>query len=392
MRETSHVRSYPARAIPTPRLPPRSTLYRLDPDGLGAERVESLTSYVSRLAAAHLVKPTWLLKSASIDVPSKGARALNGLCTTTVMAVHALEELTQVSDLAALTLLPWKGVFSSVNSLAATQRWCPRCLADWQRRGAVVCYPLLWSITTVRWCELHQSRLVSRCPNRDCASAVDLLAPPGRCSRCFAWLGCDSPDGSDDLNEDPDSWFTHATAQVLKRGQREGGLPAPEDMRAISLWLFEVVGNGRWESLRKRLGLSSAIIYSWRTGKALPSLEMFLTLCSRLNLEPDDLLDADRLKRLDPIVIRCASGAHARAAPRKPNEHPDLEFLRMHLEAALQVPLPFTPSLDQVAGDVGVGCELIRYHFPDLAKAVSLRRQVRTRSSARPINGGVVLR
>ena len=219
-----------------------------------------------------------------------------------------------------------------------------------------------------------------------------LLAPPGRCSRCFAWLGCEPSEGCDELNEKAESWFTDATAQVLKRGQDGGSVPAPDQMRAMSLWLFEVVGNGRWESLRKRLGLSPAIVYSWRTGKALPSLEMFLTLCSRLNVEPDDLLNADRLKRVDPVVVRCASGAHARAAPRKSNEHPDLELLRMHLEAVLQVPLPFAPALDQVASDLGIGCQVIRYHFPDLAKAVSLRRQVRTRSSARPINGAVVLR
>ena len=34
------------------------------------------------LAAAHLVKPAWLLKSVSISAPTKAARALNGTCGT----------------------------------------------------------------------------------------------------------------------------------------------------------------------------------------------------------------------------------------------------------------------------------------------------------------------
>lgn len=40
-----------------PAIPPRSRLYRLEPVGIGTPYVESLTSYIARLAAEHCVTP-----------------------------------------------------------------------------------------------------------------------------------------------------------------------------------------------------------------------------------------------------------------------------------------------------------------------------------------------
>src|SRR5712691_263199 len=55
----------PARAAPPPRSrlapPPRSRLYRLEPIGIGTPAVESLSSYLNRLAQAHCVMVTTLI-------------------------------------------------------------------------------------------------------------------------------------------------------------------------------------------------------------------------------------------------------------------------------------------------------------------------------------------
>src|SRR6266566_5087576 len=47
--------------VSIPPIPPRSRLYHLEPIGIGTPYVESLTSYVARLAAAHSVHPRDLL-------------------------------------------------------------------------------------------------------------------------------------------------------------------------------------------------------------------------------------------------------------------------------------------------------------------------------------------
>jgi len=121
------------------------------------------------------------------------------------------------------------------------------------------------------------------------------------------------------------------------------------------------------------LGLSGDVLFRWRKGKSLPSLDMFLTFCSRLDLEPDDVLGTDAPKRLDPNAIRATSVSLVRAAPRRLNEHPDLKLVRIHLERALEMELPSAPALDHLAADIGVSSQLIRYHFPELARAICMR-------------------
>lgn len=47
---------YPNLDLKRPQIPERSTLYSLEPIGVGTPHCESLTSYLTRLASAHCVK------------------------------------------------------------------------------------------------------------------------------------------------------------------------------------------------------------------------------------------------------------------------------------------------------------------------------------------------
>ena len=335
------------------------------------------------------MKPSWLLGDVALYVSARGARVLNGACGTTVGIVRALEDATSMAPLAGLTLLPFDKVMSSMNSLASSQRWCPRCLREWQLRGIPAHWPLLWCLTTVRGCDRHQCQLATSCPNPDCGLSIDLFAPPGRCRRCGTWLGLDRAEGNHAGADDASGvWFTDASLGLLELAQDERGIPTPEHMQRVFRWFFEVVGNGSWDGLRKRLGFSSAIVYSWRTGRALPSLDMFLTFCYRLNLEPDGLLNLDAFRRLDAEAIQAASVSHRRAAPRRTNQHPDLRQAREYLERMLHAELSRAPGLNQVADDLGVGSQVLRYHFPDLARAVSRRWQAGVRERRRTGQSG----
>ena len=358
-------------------VPARSALYRLSPIGLGTERVEALSSYVARVAAAHLVKPSWLLKSFGASVSAKDTRVLNGACVTTGRVVELLEQRTQLGDLASLTFLPWGNVLSTLNSLSTNQGWCPRCLESWRSEGIPIHYPLLWCLTTVRWCVVHGCRLASQCPGPECGAPIELYAAAGRCRRCFAWLEqADSRVQPLPLSDETDRWFTLASAILVKRGQQPGGVLSYESMRRVFTWLFEVVGDGHWDGLSKRLALSDDILLRWRSGRSLPGIDMFLTFCRRLNIEPDDLLSRDAVGRLDPAALRMEPATHLRAAPRKPNRHPDLRLVRRRLRQALRTDLADAQPLERVAADLGVGSQLLRYHFPELARAISAQWRI----------------
>ena len=59
--------AYELWSIAPPNLPTRSRLYSLLPMGIGIALVESLTSYMMRLAEAHAVSPGTLVRQASVS-------------------------------------------------------------------------------------------------------------------------------------------------------------------------------------------------------------------------------------------------------------------------------------------------------------------------------------
>src|SRR5260370_35013125 len=105
-----------------PHLPPRSRLYRLEPIGMGTPYVESLTSYIVRLADAHCVTPKALVMYEIL--PSQGqavtalkhysrlnmfwrenASTLNGFSSIARGGVEALQSLTTCDKRGFLTML-----------------------------------------------------------------------------------------------------------------------------------------------------------------------------------------------------------------------------------------------------------------------------------------------
>ena len=125
-----------------PLLPKPSRLFHLEPIGLNTGYVESLTSYVARLAEAHSVPPGTLLamevkpmlKNSRDENPlnshsiatlygQASVRALNGTQTRARQLVKALEALTLRRDLQFLTLLPWAFVFPVLGLLKRFQAW-----------------------------------------------------------------------------------------------------------------------------------------------------------------------------------------------------------------------------------------------------------------------------
>src|SRR5438105_13804339 len=93
-------------------MPPRSRLYSLEPIGIGTPQTESLTSYISRLAAAHGVRVRDLVLDELLahirrpHMPDTShselldsfwrceTRALNSTRSLARRMVHALEEET----------------------------------------------------------------------------------------------------------------------------------------------------------------------------------------------------------------------------------------------------------------------------------------------------------
>ena len=160
----------------------RSILYNLEPIGLGTPYVESLTSYISRLAFAHNINVSTLLKGTVVPITekkylknnlSKGVfgstpKYINGNSQVSQDYVDVFEKLTGRNDLQFLTMLNWSAIFPQ-NTIGNHRKWCPVCLEKMYNESKEVYEPLIWYLTDVNKCDIHEVILeneIHRCDLR----------------------------------------------------------------------------------------------------------------------------------------------------------------------------------------------------------------------------------
>lgn len=160
-----------------PPIPAPSPLYALVPIGIGTALVESMTSYIARLAEAHCLFPGVLMRkiiapfaqihlvgtrgSTSMDT-GKATGAFNSAHHRARCVVNTLESLTGQQGLHALTMLPWTEVFPLFGLIRPDRAWCPYCLEEWRTSERIVYEPLLWAIQAVK--NLRSARVSIRDP------------------------------------------------------------------------------------------------------------------------------------------------------------------------------------------------------------------------------------
>ena len=194
---------FPTVDLTLPMIPPRSRLYPLAPLGVGGPDVESLTSYLTRLANAHCVP---LNKLAELEFApllnrlgpttrakfNSSAKSLNGVSDWTAMTISVLEKLTHREGLRYLTLYPWRKVLVREKLLRPHLAWCPSCYTEWRQAGQTLYNPLYWHLEMVKICAYHQQALCCRCPQPDCQRQLPLVNNTGKlgyCPYCRGWLG-----------------------------------------------------------------------------------------------------------------------------------------------------------------------------------------------------------
>ncbi|TEB10646.1 TniQ family protein [Pelotomaculum propionicicum] len=190
--------TYESWSLTLPTIPPRSRLYHLEPVGIGTPYVESLTSYISRLADAHsLYTSTLVLRelakasSQPIYTGFDRSSAINGLINMATSWVSALESLTLRNDLRFLTMLTWAEVLPAVGLTRKWKAWCPTCFEEWRMAEQPIYDPLLWTLQVIKVCPYHRQYLQLKCPycNQDDIPLLTWRSRPGYCPKCEQWLG-----------------------------------------------------------------------------------------------------------------------------------------------------------------------------------------------------------
>lgn len=277
-------------------------LYRLEPIGIGTPLVESLSSYVQRLADAHAVSASHLVKyeinpllkfgQLRPENSSVGARSkimmICGLSRIAHEWVNAIESLTFVNGLRFLTLLPFEHLFQEKGLFDRPTDWCSKCIEEWTRQGKPIYWPLIWRMLPVKICPVHLTPLESKCVN--CSGASAPLRPfstPGYCPSCGRWFGS-SAYYQQELHGDKyyNFWAARNVSELLAAGPNI----AKQDGRTavVSEWLEYIIRTGikrvGIRSLARAFSVRSVQLEAWLEGRQRPKLGELLYICWFLRL------------------------------------------------------------------------------------------------------------
>lgn len=380
--------------------PSHSRLYTIEPIGMGTPNVESLTSYMSRLAEAHSVSLRTLtiqellplLKCDYLSNPfgntlgsfwKEAVRALNGTGALARNWVQALELLTLRTDLQHLTFLPWSSVLTPQRQMRFNRAWCPDCFIDWQTKGEPIYEPLLWNVSAVPLCLRHQRTLVEQCPYPDCHTTLPVLASvfnSGYCSKCSRWLGVITTDpSSTTLTTEQwhwQIWVTKTVGELISHNKDLTTAPHLENIPDLLAASREQVAGGRLQNLAEKLQLSRRTLTAWQSSKQIPQIESLMRLCYWCGVSLYDLFTS-RTGTLDYANLKIHSLPDI-PNPTRNRRLPipfDVVRIRQRLEAVLACEEQPPPSMRTVAKSLNYSPRELREKFPELNRAISIRRK-----------------
>jgi hypothetical protein len=383
-------------------IPARSTLYALEPMGMGTALGESLSSYITRLAAAHCIFPGVLMnKVVEPLVQGKNVRlvhlshgektnVLNGTGLRATLTVECFEALTQRRDLRHLTLLSWTEVLFIRGLIHGTKVWCPRCYEEWREMGQIVYDPLLWVLQPVTTCVRHRIALSQRCPYQDCGRRLPALcwrSYPGYCAYCQRWLGT-SPGAAlkTSITETEHVWQQWVTEQIgalVALSPRISVSPSKKHVAETLTFLLQQIFGGRSAALAHTLKLPRPIVNHWFHGR-FPQIDMLLHMCYVLGLSLDAFLLQDAT-----MLHPCVREVHEHLLNGKRVKIGNIIQESQNMQHALEDILAGNtyppPSLAKVAMQLGHDVHVLSRWHPALCQAICIRHKEYTqqRTAAR---------
>ena len=388
--------------VTVPPLPSRSRLYHLEPIGIDTPGVESLTSYMLRLAEAHCISLRdlaiseilpLLTQTGEVGAPALfsygallgNAQALNGMSIMATSGVRALEKLTLYKDLQLLTMLPWANVISKYGIFRTSQAWCPLCYEEWHINKETIYNPLLWSLKVVRVCLHHKRILNERCPSLQCQKPIPILHSRSRlgyCPYCNHWLGnvadVDVTPPETIINEKLEQavWNATAIGELLEVAPCLSSPLQKEDLVLAINSLISRMPVKKAVSLTRLLNRKSvSTVVLWQKGLEIPRMNTLLQIC---HLQ-DASLRQIFFREVDGVFLTISEEHKKlnRELDIEPKKiYPDFEETQKALEAILASDEEPFPSIKEVARRLGYRNKSTLYkRFPELTYAIAAKHQ-----------------
>lgn len=357
---------------------PRSVLHALEPIGLGTPEVESLTSYFCRLANSHACTTNDLTQLV-IDKVEQGRwntyqagdgksrfvwheRSVSGVGDGALTWASVLSELTGVSGLDRLTLLPLRLVLAPKALMAQQARWCPHCLDEDLRSGRTPYLRLAWDIGVNKFCAIHRTPLVNLCGQckRSNIRHTANFVVPGWCTACDHFLGYPEPLGLDKKGHDE-------AAISLEQSQKIGELLAASsdglelrfqaDLQGLHTAiekLTEEMDGGVCAHFAKRIGMRKSTIHHWRIERSALTLHALVRLSIHCDISLPQLVQGRLEQWKAPPELRQLGLSFSypqKRGHRTPRQH-DWVAIRSYLRNQLESPV--VRSLAEIALDLDI--------------------------------------
>jgi hypothetical protein len=373
-------------------VPTRSRFYHLEPGGIVTGEIESLTSYIARLAAAHSITVSALARwaiaplanisavsgsSGKHDLIGQAGSSINSNGEIAAECALILGLLTQRESLAELTMRFTSGWLATRPLITRRQRWCSRCLKEMNESTQLCYYPLLWHLEQCWICPEHETALESQC--RQCGKSHYPLCGRlvvGHCPHCRASLA----DSATTMCESKFDLLRHQAGVFMARKLERMLAEASQFSQGLSsIWpknierLVHLGPRGSSNALAKELGVSPDTVRSWLSCTQLPSLSSLLVAAYALDLDITDIV----LRELPPGVHmkrrpQCDGLARLLRAPLKKR---DINLLRSVMTEAAENPKFPPESISQVCSSVGCHQSFAARKFPELAEKIKTHRR-----------------
>lgn len=348
---------------------PRSILYNLEPIGLGTPYVESLTSYISRLAECHnlkvttlvsktftlLVKNDYLKKAFMRGCLGTNIQYINGNSPISLEFVSVLEELTSRKDLIYLTMNLWSGLFSNY-TIGNFRKWCPLCLDELKNKDHEIYEPLIWYIKDIHTCKRHQVRLENKCPN--CKKKLQFLhknSIVGHCQYCLTWLGQVGQKSSNNPVEF-ENFLLNSFQTLIVNAHKLNAFPTNIKIGYVLKKIMEGNNFSSIIQFADFLDLHPGTVGSWINNRRKPSIESMFKICNKINLSIYELFFTNLTVNVHNTIKKNQSGLLLR----------EVEY-----ELKNAIKNKSYMSLHKLSQEKGFHSDTAKRNFPDLCEEIN---------------------
>lgn len=325
------------------------------------------------MAEKHNVQETVLLRGVfspvmeNVDIKNKMSKRgntyreylMNGFSVLSLELIQNIELLTGREDIQYTTMINWSGIFNK-NVVYHKRRWCPLCLESFQKDLGIVYEPLIWSISDIKICDIHQITLKEYCPS--CGEKLAYIHSNlvvGYCQHCFQWLG-ESGSYDNKISLKGQNFILENYKELLEVAPALYSFPNRD---YIGDFLNKLREQLEFDSIRQFsifLGVNYSGLYYWLNKERSPDPEKLLHLAQKLGCTIYEIISNEDLY----LKVEVDDFVRERQVSRKSVKEIE-NYLR---EAAYTNSVP--KSLKKVCKEGGFSRTVAQQNYPYLTQLI----------------------